>query len=133
MNLVKRIPFALASWFMLIQIVLVLIFHLLVVLEVLPLSIVWGGRLQSREELWLMESISFLINALLFWLIGQRAGWINALLKEKTLIILLRLMALLFLLNTIGNSMAVQAIERYLFGTLTLLSVIFCWRLSLER
>lgn len=42
------------------------IFHILALLQIVPYKYLWGGRLQSLEEMYVMETISLLANIFLF-------------------------------------------------------------------
>lgn len=131
MHLLFRISFRFAAYFILVQIVLVTLYHLLIVAGIIPMNQAWGGRLASREQMLLMESLSLMVNALLFWLVAQRANIMNSRLSGQTQVILLRVMAVVFLLNTFGNAMAIQAFERFVFTPLTFMSFICCLRLAM--
>ena len=39
-----------------------IVFHLLVIIQIIPSSIVWGGRLTNQQELFIFESISIVLN-----------------------------------------------------------------------
>ena len=41
---------------------LVLIFHLCVLFEIISYKIVWAGKLNSKEEMYVFEAVSILIN-----------------------------------------------------------------------
>ena len=41
-----------------------IVFHLLVIIQIIPSSIVWGGRLTNQQELFIFESISIVLNVL---------------------------------------------------------------------
>jgi len=43
--------------------VLATIFHLLILVRVIPYEITWGGRLKTVEEMYVFETISILINS----------------------------------------------------------------------
>lgn len=132
MALLYKIPFRLAAYFILIQIVLVTLYHVLIVAGIVPMNQAWGGRLVSRDQMLLMESFSLLVNAVLFWVVAQRAAILNMKLSAQTQVILLRIMAVLFLLNTFGNALAIQDFERFVFTPLTFLSCLCCLRLALS-
>lgn len=133
MSLLFRISFRFAAYFILVQIVLVTLYHVLVVAGIIPMNQAWGGRLKSREHMLLMESLSLLVNALLFWVVAQRAAFMKIRLSNQTLVIFLRTMAFVFLLNTFGNAVALQDFERLVFTPLTLISFLCCLRLAMPE
>jgi len=92
---------------------------------------VWGGRLKSRSDMILFESVSLFINALMMSLVLIRAGiW-----KVKLNILLLKIafwiMFAIYTLNTLGNLASLNAFERNFFTPLTFILAIFSWRLTI--
>ncbi len=131
MKLIGKIQFLLAAQLLLGILALVLVFHSCVLLGWIPNTIVWGGRLQSRDEFYVMETSSLLINGLLIWIIAQRAGYVKQLFSDKALKVCLWTMAVLFAINTAGNLFAISTFEKVVFTPLTCISAFFCARLAL--
>lgn len=128
-----RIPVRYATSFLMIQMVLIVLFHILVLVGLIPFQFVWGGRIENREQLIVMELISFVGNAFLFWIVGQKSGQFQKRWGEKALRAAFYMMSLLFALNTLGNAVAIHPFEKYFFGFLTLLSSLLCLRLALKE
>jgi hypothetical protein len=105
----------------------VTIFHLLVLLSIIPYTIVWAGKLKSLEEMYVFESISIIINLFLGAVILQRFRFLRPMVKDGVLDFILWLFVLLFSLNTIGNLFSKSTIELILGITLTLVSALLCW------
>ncbi|SMD44775.1 hypothetical protein SAMN00777080_3409 [Aquiflexum balticum DSM 16537] len=81
----------------------VLILHFLIVLKIIPYDIVWGGRLQSDQEMYTFESFS-IINSLFFiYVLAQKGNFVSAVFSDKILSVILWIFFGLFVLNTIGN------------------------------
>ncbi|MBA2744814.1 MAG: hypothetical protein H0U44_01190 [Flavisolibacter sp.] len=117
----------LASGLMTGLLVLTIIFHLLVLLQIIPYTIVWAGRLNNLQEMYVFEAISILLNLLLLWVIVQKAGYIKSVITERYLNMVLWLFVIIFALNTIGNLFSKNQFE-FIFGTaFTLLSSLLCW------
>jgi hypothetical protein len=112
---------------------IVFIFHFGVILGWIPNTIVWGGRIQTREQFLLLECISLLVNTAFLWIIAQRAAYVKSSLPLKGLKIVLWGMAGLYALNTLGNLMAITSLEKYLFTPLTFVSALLCVRLALGK
>lgn len=106
---------------------LVILFHLAVVFGLIPYEIVWAGRLDSKNEMYLFEALSILLNTFLitvFWLKFQhiRKNETNRFINGTIWVFLF-----LFTLNSFGNLFAENWIERS-FGTLlTFTFTILCW------
>jgi len=133
MKLISWIPFLRAAKLMIGLLLIVLGFHVCVVLGWVNNSIVWGGRIQTREEFYVLESISLSVNAFLIWMVAQRAGYVKLVLSEKILKVSLWCMAGLFALNTLGNLTSKSTVEMALFTPLTLVSAVLCARLALGK
>lgn len=111
---------------------LIIGFHLLIISDLLPHTIVWGGRMTNRSELIRFELISIGANAFMLLVILIRAKIINVEINAVVLKILLWLMAGLFILNTVGNLLSKNEFERITFTPLTILLSIFCIKLALS-
>lgn len=106
---------------------LVIVFHILVFLQVLPYNIVWGGRLNSVEEMKQSEPISIIINIFLILIISIKGGYLKVNISSKIIDIILWLFVVLFSLNTLGNLFAVTLFEKIVFTPLTLISALLCF------
>jgi len=105
---------------------LIMVFHLLILVGVIPYTITWGGRLKSDAEMYRFESFSLIINALLLYFSLAKAQWIRTPISPQALTIIFWAMAALFLLNTIGNIFALNTLEQQIFAPITLLISIGC-------
>jgi hypothetical protein len=98
-----------------------LVFHVLVVLRVIPFTIVWGGRLKTLREMYRFEAGSITINLLLILLLLCCAGYIDCPFSAGTVRIIYWCIAGLFFLNTIGNLFSKSKMEQLIFTPVTLL------------
>ena len=105
---------------------IVILFHLLITIKIIPYKIAWGGRLQTDEQMYLFEAISIMINLLLCYILLLKGRYIQLQFKEKTLNIVLWIFLVLFALNTIGNVLAQTNFEK-LFAVVTLVFVFLIW------
>ncbi|CAJ1457282.1 unnamed protein product [Effrenium voratum] len=109
---------------------LVSVFHVLILCSVIPYKYVWGGRLESREEMLRMESVSLSLNLAMLCLILVRAGVWVAPCPELLLRICCCLCSLLFAVNTVGNFLAKTWLEKVLAAPLTFVASVAFFRLS---
>ena len=109
--------------------VLATIFHLLILVRVIPYEITWGGRLKTVEEMYVFETISILINSFFIFILLQRGEYIRYFLGKKTVNIVLWIFFTIFALNTIGNVFAETNFEKY-FAILTLINAILIWAIN---
>ena len=115
------ISIELAGYILLITLGLLIVFHISIVTGILPYDIVWAGKIQSKKELLLMESISLFISVMAMIIVGSKTK--NLIIIEDQAIVNIGMWILLalFIFNTIGNLTAKNPFEKYGFGTLTIL------------
>lgn len=118
---------------LLVMLSLVVLFHLLVLLGVVPFDIVWGGRLNNRAQMVRMETVSVAVNLLMLAVVAVRAGSWKVGIPLRAVRIALWIMCALFFLNTAGNLLSENRLERIIFTPLTLLLALFCLRLALPK
>jgi hypothetical protein len=111
---------------------LTIVFHVTVFFGLIPMDMIWGGRLQTKEALYFFESISLLLNGLMLWVITSRMNYGKAIGSKKVIYVMLWLMVILFSLNTIGNLMAFNRLEAYIFTPITFLMAVLSLRLCLK-
>lgn len=108
-------------------------FHFLVISQIIPYSIVWGGRLKSVSEMIQFELVSIILNALFLFFMLIIHGTIKIKLHpifEKTVLLL---MFGLFSINTLGNMLAKSTMETLIFTPITLISAVFCFILVYKK
>ncbi|WP_114781814.1 hypothetical protein [Botryobacter ruber] len=110
---------------------LVVLFHLLVIFSIIPPDMVWGGRIGSATEMMTLEVFSIALNLVMFAVVAVKAGVIRVKVHPTVVKVALWTMAVLFLLNTVGNLLSNNELEKLLFTPLTLLLSVFCFRLAL--
>ncbi len=104
----------------------VTLFHLCILLKIIPYDITWGGRLKNDSEMYVFESISILINLFLFSILLVKGKYIREFISMKIVNISLWVFVVIFGLNTVGNILAKTNLERF-FTFLTLASAVLIW------
>ena len=56
---------------------MVIFFHLLIMIQIIPYEIAWGGRLQNTEQMYMFEAFSILINLFLCFILLMKGSFIN--------------------------------------------------------
>ena len=112
---------------------LVIIFHLLVIVGIIPFSIVWGGRIQSQTQMITFEIISILINVIMLAVVAIHSRYLNIKINSKIITASLWVMVGIFLLNTLGNLFSENEWEKIIFTPITFLLSIFSLRLALDK
>jgi hypothetical protein len=112
---------------------LTLIFHLLVLTEIIPYSIVWGGRITNQSQMVIFEAVSIVVNAFFLLVVLLKSGFFKVRLPEKITNGILWIMVVIFLLNTVGNLFSTNSLEKRIFTPVTLLLAVFSLILVLNK
>ncbi|PKA14806.1 hypothetical protein [Leptospira haakeii] len=122
MNLIRKIAKILLLLFFSCSI----IFHTIIISGAVPFSIVWGGRLETWEQMIVFESISILLNSIFLIVIALDSKYIKLPVPERVVRIAIWIMAAVFSLNTIGNIFSLNATEATVFTPVTLIIAACC-------
>ena len=109
--------------------VLAILFHIALLIGVIPYEIAWGGRLTTKEEMYVFETLSILINLFFIFLLLQKGGYIRSFFSPKTISIILWIFFAIFVLNTLGNVFAKTNFEKA-FTVVTLANAIFIYLIN---
>jgi len=107
---------------------IVIIFHFLILVKIIPFGIAWGGRLKSAEEMYVFESISIALNLFLIWILSLKSKNVKSKLIDFTLWIFI----VVFSLNTIGNLFAHTNFEKG-FSVLTFMFALLLLRILTKK
>jgi membrane protease YdiL (CAAX protease family) len=108
---------------------LVLIFHVFILLKVIPYEITWGGRLKNDQDMYVFESFSIIVNVFFIYVLLQKGNFVKAVFSEKVVSFILWIFFALFVLNTIGNVLAKTLFEK-VFTVVTLLNAGLLWQIN---
>ncbi len=106
----------------------IVIFHVLVLAQVVSHEIVWGGKFADYKSMLPFEITSLLLNFSFILLVRYRAKRPDS----KAGRIGMLLMFLLFALNTIGNLFAETLTEKLIAAPITLLLALLSLRLAIK-
>lgn len=129
----KLISFRKTAFTMLLIFSATLIYHLLILTHVVPYELTWGGRLKNAQEMRIFEITSIGINLVFMYITVSHAAIVTVRIPVTLTRILLWCMALIFLLNTMGNLMAFHHLEKWIFTPATVLLCLFSVRMALEK
>lgn len=111
---------------------IITLFHLSIIVKIIPYNIAWGGRLTNDIEMYVFESISIFVNVFLSWILLMKVGFVKFKFSTRVVKIILWLFFVLFILNTVGNIFAKTNFEKY-FALLTGLSAILIWKILKQK
>jgi len=112
---------------------LLVAFHILVLLNLLPSSIVWGGRAGSASSLRALLTVSLVFNVLFALVVAAKIGYVEIGNFNRLINVLLWMIAAYLLLNTVGNLASSSSVETLLFTPVTILAALLVVRLAMER
>jgi hypothetical protein len=112
---------------------LIVVFHFLVLLGIIPFEIVWGGRLKDHSQMLVYETVSITLNLVMLTIVGIKADVLKLNVNRMILNVALWFMFGLFLLNTIGNLFSINEFEKMVFTPLTLILAIFSLRAAINK
>ena len=107
---------------------IVIVFHFLIIVKIIPFNIAWGGRLKSDQEMYVFEGISIVINLFLIWVLSLKLKNV----KGKLINIMLWIFLGIFTLNTIGNLFAQTNFEKF-FSILTFVFALLILRILIKN
>ena len=110
-----------------------LLFHLLVVLQVIPYAIVWGGRLRTDTDMYRFETVSIIVNLISLAVLMLKSGMLRFRIRPSFVNGALWVMFALMALNTMGNLYSGNNLERIIFTPLTLISAILLLVVLLKK
>ena len=116
----------LACNIMIVILVIVLLFHFLVLSQIINFKNSWGGRLSGENQMYLFETISLCLNALLLFSILQKAAYIKQYFSTKVIETILWIFVFIFSLNTVGNLFASNLFEKILGTIFTSAAAYLC-------
>lgn len=99
-----------------------ILFHVMVLLKIIPYTIVWGGRLRSDTEMYRFEVVSLGVGILFLMIVLVKSKVVSWRIRDSILNGALWLMFGMFLLNTVGNLLSENHLEKVIFTPLTLLT-----------
>lgn len=130
--MLKKIPFRYAVIMMMALLSALLLYHLLIISGVISFQVVWGGRVQTKADMYRMEGISIIINLAMLMVVAIKGRLIKKVRPGKVITVLLWIMFASYVLNTIGNILSTNSIEAAVFTPLTILAALMCLRLAVE-
>jgi hypothetical protein len=129
-NILHRvISFKLAIWTVILLSSFVILFHFIVLLQIIPFENVWAGKLKSVREMYVYETVSIIVNCLLILTILVKGKMINLNISIKVINSLLWIFVVLFVLNTLGNLTSKTSLETIIATPLTFIFALLCLRI----
>ncbi|TGL44580.1 hypothetical protein [Leptospira perdikensis] len=106
-----------------------MVFHVVALFQLIPYQYLWGGRLSNLEEMYVMETVALIVNGFFLWSSVQYLRYINRGLVPIWIRILFGFIGVIFLLNTLGNLVAITNLETLLATPVTAILSAICFSL----
>jgi hypothetical protein len=130
----KLINAKLAGNILLFSLGLLFIFHVLVLLKIIPAAIVWGGQIKGvPANLGTLETVALLVTGLFILIVAAKMDYIQAGKLSGAITIGVWLIFIYLLLNTLGNLASGISFEKLLFAPITIILAFCALRLATEK
>ena len=116
---------------MLVILSLLILFHALILCEIIPYNIVWGGKFQTIHQMRTVESVSVLMNAIILIVVAVKGEVLKINIPLKLINIFMWALIVFFMLNTVGNLVAKTTTKTIIFTPVTVVSALLCLRMVL--
>ena len=112
---------------------LLTVFHVLILLRVVPSDIVWGGLIKdSSNNLMTLEVTALLMTLIFLTIICAKTGYIKVVKLKKAVDIGVWTIFAYLILNTIGNLASEGCFESLVLSPITFLMAFFAFRLAIK-
>ena len=111
---------------------LLFIFQGLIVLNIIPYNIVWGGQL-NEENYKVMSLFSIIIICLFMAIIAIKMKFIKSNILDRLGTIGAWIIFIYLILNTVGNIASASSVESIIFTPITIIMSIFALVLALSK
>jgi len=129
----KLISFKLAGKITISVISLLIIFHILVLLGVVPSDIVWGGKAGDKALLIKLEIFSLVTSFIFLGIVLLKVNQEKFTKFKKAINYAVIVICVYFGLNIVGNLTAEATTEKLIFTPVTIVLTLLLFRLALEK
>lgn len=129
----KIISAKLAGNVLLVALGLLAIFDVLVLLQVVPSNIVWGGQIQdASSNLILLEVVALVVTIGFAVIVAAKLRYIGGGKFARAVNVGVWIIFAYMLLNTVGNLASGVSVEKLIFAPITIILALCALRLALE-
>ena len=112
---------------------LLALFHILILLGVLPNSFVWGAKTTDAAEIAKLETVALIMSLIFLSFFLIKKYLMNKGNSQKTINIFMWIMFIWFTFNIIGNILSSSTIEKVIFIPVSIILSLVSWRLALQK
>lgn len=129
----KLISAKLAGNILLVSLAVLEVFHVLVLLKIVPFGIVWGGQIKDVYSLVVFEAFAIILTSFFIIIVAIKLDYIKIKRLKRVASIGVWVMLVYFILNVIGNLTSEVTFERLIFTPITIVLTVFALRLAIEE
>jgi len=113
---------------------LLVAFHIIILFNLLPSNVVWGGQVGgSQSGLRTLETISLVFTILFSFVVAAKMGYVQVGKFSRVINILLWIIFAYLPLNAVGNLVSSSSLETLLFTPITIMAALLVFRLAIEH
>jgi len=109
---------------LLILTLLLALFHVGISLQFISTEVAWGGRVKNVQQLYIVETIAFLVIGFFLFVLLMKANYVQQYLSIKLIDSVLKFFLFFFLMNTVGNLLSTSITEKLLSIATALFSIL---------
>ncbi len=110
------------------------VFHVLVLLGVVPDEMVWGGRATGPDaNLFVLESVALVVTFLFAGIVAAKAEYFGPAMTGKLVTVAMWFVFGYFTFGILANLMSSSSLERLIFTPVNLILAILSLRLSMSK
>lgn len=129
----KLISVKWAGNLLLISFGLLAIFDILILLNILPADIVWGGQIKDSATKLILETIALFVTIVFAVIVAAKINYIQVEKFKKAVNIGVWAIFAYLILNTVGNLASGISFENLIFAPITVALAFFALRLAIEK
>ncbi len=111
---------------------LTLVYHFLILTQVVPYANAWGGQLKSLSDMYAFEAVSVVMQLVIVSLAYARYRDVVSGKKRQLFKVVMYVLVGLFALNTLDNLASTSTFETIVFTPMTLVLAVVSWRLAVD-
>ena len=112
---------------------LLALFHVLILLGVLPNSFIWGAKTTDAAEIAKLETVALIMSLFFLSFFLLKKYLMNKGNSQKVINIFMWIMFIWFTFNIIGNILSSSTIEKVIFIPVSILLSLVSFRLAIEK
>ena len=113
---------------------LLLVLHALIIIQVVPANIVWGGQIEADgSNLMQLEIVAITLTVFFAGIVVAKIRSLQANKSNKLITIGMWVVFAYLVLNTLGNFASGVSAETWFFGPLTIVMALCALRLAIEK